>query len=632
MTPEYPNRPPTTRRRFRVQAVATLFAVVFRLVSASAAVVDEPAPSDALLKFVPADAGLILTIDRLREHSEEILGSRLARDVQELPAFKTWLDTDKVRDLLRSRGRIEEFFQTTLGEFRDEVLGDAVVLALRLPPEKSADPVEARGLLVLRARDPKLLNRMVDLVNTTQERNGEIAELSEHKRGATVYHTRTFHAGDGHPPESFVIFPDGTFAFSNDEHLIHEVVDRKTAAVASSSIGSVADREGFKLMSAGLPSRAVCRLFVDPKVALRLLGGLPAKSSDDDRGAPAMLGRYLDDLDFIGAGLVVDDRGIKLHAIQAFEAEKFRESTAPLVAEPSVDRPGTRLYAVPDSATALVALGVDFPTVYRLLVGLVPAADRHKIPKIEALASGLSLGLDLRRQVLPALGPRVVAYLEPPNRSSAKAKNEAGLGGFSFPFVVAAEIDDEADADPDADCAPAVAAAIDNALNTVLTVVSLDEKRVPADARVETRDVDRIAVKSLNASSPFAYAVDRPGRRLILGSSAEAVARYLEAGSNPKAGARFKAIQAVAFPDCDAYACLDLAAIHGLAVQYRDRFIESTAKKERRSSADVGRDLDQVLGIVQLFDAAFFSTRVDAKNAALEHAFGLLPRSAAGDR
>ena len=59
------------------------------------------------------------------------------------------------------------------------MLGDAVVFALRLPPERPADPTHAQGLLLLKARDPALLKRLIDLVNTLQKNNGEISEVAE---------------------------------------------------------------------------------------------------------------------------------------------------------------------------------------------------------------------------------------------------------------------------------------------------------------------------------------------------------------------------------------------------------------------------------------------------------------------
>jgi hypothetical protein len=237
--------------------------------------------------------------------------------------------------------------------------------------------------------------------------------------------------------------------------------------------------------------------------------------------------------------------------------------------------------------------------------------------------------------VLPALGPRVVAYVEPPDFSAGK--DEGLPRGFPFPTVVATEIDEEAGRDARiegsrAAGSAAVADALENALHTVLAAISLDEKRVPAATHVDVRDVDGIGVRSLSTPFPFAFAVDRPGRRVVLGNSADAVTRYLKAGADAEAGRRFRAIRAAAFPGCDSYACFDLAAIHRLVAQHRDRVVDAIAKKERRPAAEVGRDLDQVLGLVQLFDAAFVSARADVKSATLEHAIGLLPRPPAASR
>jgi len=618
--------------RLRFRAAIALVASALCLGWGPAVVGGESAPSDALLELTPADVGVVLTIDHLRERSQEVVDSQLSRDVQQLSAFRSWLDSEKVRDFLRSRDQIEKFFQASFGEIRDEVFGDAVVLALRLPADKAADPAEARGVLILKARDPKLLRHLVNLINSTQQQNGEIAELAEHKHGETSYHTRGFAPGDSHLPESFVIFDDGTFAFSNAEALIHEVIDRKAKRGLAPS---VADHPGFRAMSARLPSQSVARLFFDPRSARRLLGSLPAPASADDHNVAAMIERYVVALDYVGAALVVRDREIRLQAVQAFQPERIRELAGSWLSEEATDRPGSRLFVVPVSAVAMASLEVDFPALYRLLLGFVPDADQLRVRKIETLADGLLLGLDLRRRVLPALGPRVVAYIEPPDFSAGN--NEALPRGFPFPVVVAAEIDEEAGRDVriegSREARPAaVADALENALHTMLAAISLDEKRVPATTHIDVRDVDGIGVRSLSTPYPFAFAVDRPGRRVVLGDSADAVSRYLEAGADADSGRRFRTIRAAAFPDSDSYVCLDLAAVHRLAAEHRDRLIDVTARKQGRPAADVGRDFDQVLGLVQLFDAAFLSARVDVKTATLEHAIGLLPRPAAASR
>src|SRR5690606_7640349 len=87
--------------------------------------------------------------------------------------------------------------------------------------------------------------------------------------------------------------------------------------------------------------------------------------------------------------------------------------------------------------------------------------------------------------------------------------------GLPLPLVVATEIQE-----PVEGASPSTAEALDNVLQILLTALSLDESRVSPESRVETKD----GVTALNVPYPFAFAVDRPGRRLALGSSAAAVA------------------------------------------------------------------------------------------------------------
>src|SRR5262245_44455774 len=114
-----------------------------------------------LLRLVPSDASLVLTIEDLRDHARSIGASRLAADLRRLPAVKSWLESDKYRRLERSCAEIEGTLGVKLADLRDQVLGDAVVLVVRLPHDVPPDPSQARGLLLLRARDPALVERLI---------------------------------------------------------------------------------------------------------------------------------------------------------------------------------------------------------------------------------------------------------------------------------------------------------------------------------------------------------------------------------------------------------------------------------------------------------------------------------------
>ena len=87
---------------------------------------------------------MVLTVDDLRGQVRTLLGSRLADELQKVPVVKAWFDSEKYEQLETARDQIEGMLQAKLTEIRDEVLGDAVVFALRLPPEGPPIPPAPR--------------------------------------------------------------------------------------------------------------------------------------------------------------------------------------------------------------------------------------------------------------------------------------------------------------------------------------------------------------------------------------------------------------------------------------------------------------------------------------------------------
>jgi hypothetical protein len=65
-----------------------------------------------------------------------------------------------------------------------------------------------------------------------------------------------------------------------------------------------------------------------------------------------------------------------------------------------------------------------------------------------------------------------------------------------------------------------------------------------------------------------------------------------------------------------------------MAEKHRDRLTKIIATKENRSAEEVSRDLDQVIALARLFDAAFVTRRVDAASATIHHSLGVLARPA----
>jgi hypothetical protein len=110
----------------------------------------------------------------------------------------------------------------------------------------------------------------------------------------------------------------------------------------------------------------------------------------------------------------------------------------------------------------------------------------------------------------------------------------------------------------------------------------------------------------------------------VLGTSAVAVARYLESASNPEAGRQFRDLQAAAFPGAETFVCIDLDASTRLAARYRDRLAHNIAARQKRPAAEVDMDLEHVLALARLFRAAFLASRMESDATAVHRSVGVI--------
>ena len=588
-------------------------------------VADEPGarPADALLRVVPPDVAVVVTVEGLRDQALAFSKTRLAADLRRLPAVRAWLDSEKHKRFEQSRAMIETILGANLTELRDEILGDAVVLALRLPSEPAK---EARGLVLVQARNEALLQRVIRIINLTQQESGELSKVVEHKRAGTTYHAREFPAAAGRPPEWYVAYPDGTFALSNSETLIQAVIDRKgrpsTSSESSPTDAGLGDQPNFKSVQQRLPERALVRLFVDPRQVERLIADAPRPSKPTDARLKAMIERYLAAVDYAGAAFLWNDRTLVLHAVETLEPSKLDPWILRLSRDGRTFNPALR--RVPPTALAVASVHVDALALRDALDLIVPDEDQPRLINMETVLTGLFLGQDLRSKILPRLGPGVFGYLDSPSETVVEPLRPGQSARRAWPIspVLVLSLGDAEKAQEPARVT--TAAAVDNALGTMLALTALDEKRAQGRSRLIGTVVAGASVTTLDTPSPFAYSVDRAGDRLVVSNLVDSIARYLEGSSDSKTGQRFEQFQATAFPEAETFLCVDLDALHGLADRHRDILAQTIAARQNRPVADVKGDLDQVLTLARQFQAAFVSSRIDADTAAVHHSAGLI--------
>jgi len=615
---------------------------------------DQPAgPADVLLRLLPPDVAVVVTVEGLRDQTSAFGASRLAPELRQLPAVRAWLDSERYRQFERSRARIETFLGSSLAEIRDELLGDAVVLALRLPADAPPEPRQASGLLLVQARDQALLKRVIRVINTAQQESGELTRIGELDRNGIGYHVREFPGGANRLPEWYVTYPDGTFALSNSEALIQEVIDRKgpaKTAPGATRAGASPHGEGdrgptiesgldslprLQAVQRRLPERALARLFVDPRPVARLIAASARPRNPAEGKMLAVLERYLAAVDYAGAAVVWSDGSLKLHTVETLDPSKLDAWILRWAGDSRQFDP--LLGRLPPTALALIAVHVDATALYDAIRMIIPDPDQPKLANFETIVSGLLLGQDVKARILPRLGPGAIAYLDAPDDVLQEVANsqQKQPRPSPLPLVLVVGMEGRGGQPPPAGerrqgaaAAQAqwatVADALDNALRTLLALLALDPDRTQGRAKITTRTVAGVAIQTLDFPISFSYAIDRSSGRVILSTSTDAIARYLEHATDLRSGARFRRFQAVGFSNAQTFGCIDLEAINRLASRHRDRLVQSLAARQDRPIADVDRDLAQVQALARLIDAVFITTRIDPQATAVERSIGVI--------
>jgi hypothetical protein len=590
-------------RSFPRPLPAFTFTAALTLVLAASALASGPA--DPLLKLVPPDAGLTLAVEDLRGHAREVLASPLAERLGRLPAVQGWKSSENFRGLRRSVARVEALLGDDLAALRDGLLGEAVVLTLRLPPGGAPD--SARGMLLVRAPDRDMLRRLVEGVDAAQLKSGALRRVSERRRGGAAYRVREHPPGT--KPDEYYAWLDGggTFAWSNSEELVLGAIDRQAAGA-----GGLADLPAFQDVRRGLPGRSAASLFVDPRFLERQLAQAPRPSRPQDERFLAMVSGYLAAVPYAGAALEWRGRDgvVVLHTHEAVDPSKLGPNLKHWAARPEPAEPGLR--RVPTTALAVASAQVDFVTLLDILQRLTLEPAQPKLDNLRLMLRGLLLGRDPRDAVAPHLGPGTTAYLERPDAEGAPPRP---------PFVLAVRLAATPEGAKSAE-------AVDNALRTLLALTALDPKNGGGRFRVDTRDVAGASVVSLGglSPSPFAYAVH--DGRVVLGTSADAVARALAAQAEPGASAsgRFGQLRERYFPGASSSLCVDLRALHAFADARRPALARRLAARRNRPEADAARDLDQALALIDQFEAAYLTTAVDPAFTAVHRTLGLIAR------
>jgi hypothetical protein len=362
------------------------------------AAVASAAPRDDLIRLVPDDVGFCLVIGDLRAHHEKLLRSPWIKAVAESPFGKALRNAPEFAQLRQVEAQLRKRLNVTWAQLRDEILGDAVVLAYR--PGPPGKPEEETGLLMLWARDRALLARLVEALNREQKKAGELKSVEERVHKGLKYHRRIEAEG-----ETFYYLDGPVLAFAPQEEILRQVLDRVADPKAAKTLPMSA-----RLKEVGT-DRGLATLWVNPRTFDAELARQAAKLDGPQAHALKTFLVYWKALDGASLSLTVERDPEVVLALHA------RAAALPPAARRLVDEaatPSDLWGRFPKDGIFTAAARVDMPALFEALGEFLTPEARKAVADGLKRALGLPLSEALTKQVLPSLGPDAGLCVLPP--------------------------------------------------------------------------------------------------------------------------------------------------------------------------------------------------------------------------
>lgn len=347
-------------------------------------------PRDELLRLVPDDVALCTIVQDLRDCSTALSQSPLAEEFR-----KSWIgQAVRLSPEMTRLAEMEKQFKDATGvdwpQLRDEVLGDAVVLAYR--PGPPGKPEQEQGLLLIRARNPQLLATLVERLNAAQKKAGDLEKLEEREHAGVKYFCRF----EKKQVPYFYWINGPVLAVSPQEAMLHRAIDLDKRAVAP-------DREApplaRRLRQLGL-DKAFLTLWFNPSAfAPELESRAAAGNAAEAAFLKAFLSNWkgLDDVALFAKPEEQLEFGLAVRARSAALSPGLRKFLA------EAGKPSELWKTFPDDALLAVAGRIDAPALLDAIAEFLPDDTRKSFR--DALAKGNVPFGKVVKDVVPNLGP-----------------------------------------------------------------------------------------------------------------------------------------------------------------------------------------------------------------------------------
>jgi hypothetical protein len=456
-------------------------------------------PTADVMRLVPPQTTVCFVLQDLRGNAARLGESPFAAKFAGSKLGKGLLGSDEMKQLLAADEMLRKSLGVSGADLLDQVFGDVVVYAYQPPPDGKAD--HDAGVVLGKAAKPDALAKLAAKLNAAQIKSKELTGTADKTHNGVGYVERR--KADGRT-EYYLLREDGTFAYTVQEAVLKQVIDRLSGADKSPSpLAGAIDKLGA--------ADAVVVLLFEPKAFAADLAAEEKKAEDANQKAfLKQFAKLWTAAEAVGVSLTLDT-GATLAVTVAAAPDQVPAELRGLF-NPD-DKPSAVWAAAPSDALLVVGGKFEWDKITALVGSFLADDGKAGLKAFSDDLLGPVVGKDALPKVKAGLGPDWAAWL------TAPAKGDAGV----LPTATLAMRVRPAGGDDDA-----VGQAVVGAFDAVLHLFRVDYNRThPDQFTLREEKADGGAVRYLKNDTALPAGV-RPayglrGDYFVLGSSVAAV-------------------------------------------------------------------------------------------------------------
>ncbi|HMF11174.1 MAG TPA: DUF3352 domain-containing protein, partial [Gemmataceae bacterium] len=462
-------------------------------------------------------------------------------------------------------------------KLRDDILGDAVVFAYR--PGKADQPNTDQALILLRARDPQALAKLVERINALQKAGGEVKAVEAREHNGLSYFQRV----DAKAAPFYALLGP-VLAVSSDEAFLREALGLRSRGAAGEPVLAQRLRQ---LLGA---EKRVASFWINPRAFDAAVTAKAEQVQDAQKAVLANFLSYWKAVDGAAVGVGLQEDFTLTLAVRA-RTERLSPAARRFFAEAA--KPSDLWRRFPANAMFAFAGRFDASAIEEMLGEFLTPQTRRALHDGLDRFVGAALDKNVVKDVLPCIGPDFGFCVTPPDDDAKSWLPNAVLALRVRP----------------GDKPPYVDQSLFAALTGLAQAAVIDHNGKHAQRMTfKTQLQDRVEVKYLAGAAHLPAGLE-PAFALKDG--------YLVVASSPEAIRRFEATAAPPPAGEAPLLRISLKEVRRYVEARRPELAAALAEHGKTASKDVEKQLDELLLGLRAFDRLEISQRSADGQAAL---------------